>query len=516
MTLKERHEGQCFAQALRELTLPILPSEEPDAVERLRAFAESAGIGGAEIVPLVRSALRKWDEQNEPGRELRSLVSAALGDGEGHRIGGAKYFEIGFRLAGSPHHLTPAAIRQILLDLPQIQAWRATSATSASRIAQLLSAMKPALPLSWMALRDLLSCLGDRQTVSTEDLKATHAADLELEEMVFADAPLRLAMAQVGEMGKAFNFRGDLPGLLESALPLGTPNYAVAFILQFQLLHLEQFDCSPSFAYEFNPRGEFAKWLIKQYPPLIVGGKEPFLNIAKGAYRLTEDWALPRNDARACLSLAKIFSGLEELSYTPRRELAAFIRRLVARILKALHGGGGDCPIPDPLPPGTAFKIIESICQSPTQTFGILEQRLLDSVAASLLRKEDGWRATTIYHSINATNLSALKFGDCEFIHSSTCRIRAFESHAAHLTRAYVDDHIDTAGRFLERRLKLLEQQIDTADLKIEVQFIAHSLSPDLQPETVELDTGTIRQKVSLEYRTFADLVGRGERNRAS
>jgi hypothetical protein len=121
-------------------------------------------------------------------------------------------------------------------------------------------------------------------------------------------------------------------------------------------------------------------------------------------------------------------------------------------------------------------KVIEAVCEGPTNTFGILEQRVVDAVGA-LRHGPPAWVPRGLGDSVNATNFSKRKCGDCDFQDAATRRVVAFEPHAGSLTSIYVKDHELTLERVLTERTTEWQQTVGgRGPWKVDVVFVAHEV----------------------------------------
>jgi hypothetical protein len=121
--------------------------------------------------------------------------------------------------------------------------------------------------------------------------------------------------------------------------------------------------------------------------------------------------------------------------------------------------------------------LVDAVVADETRTAGILEQRLVDAVSLTRHAEHEGWRSHGIGDSVNASNVSRRKLGDCEFQNAAERRVVAYEAHAGNLSQVYVDAHAQTLRRVLPMRIEEWERIADLADWKVELVFVAQSFS---------------------------------------
>lgn len=272
--------------------------------------------------------------------------------------------------------------------------------------------------------------------------------------------------------------------------------------MHYQVSLAEFFDHALTYSYEFNPRGESVNWMHDQYPKVLVTGKQPFLNIAKSVYQITEEWALPKDDAMEALALARILRGLEQLGFAARKQICSGIRYLIHRVISTFEGG--EQYVSTDLSNAEIVRLLNAIAAEPTATRGILEQRAVDAVQWCRHPGEEGWKVSSIGESVNATNLSGLKFGDCEFVNINRNSICAFEVHAGTLRDLYIEDHLETLSRVYRRRLPILQQQFDIENLTCEITFIAHQIDALTRYATGD-EVKFSEVAFRLQFQTFED-----------
>ncbi len=206
----------------------------------------------------------------------------------------------------------------------------------------------------------------------------------------------------------------------------------------------------------------------------------PFLNNAKSVDTLDRSWANSKKAAQAkhAHALVGLVASLSNLGFAPRRELAAWIRRLLLRVLKLQEGIGVQVP---KLTKRAIEKLISAVVAGPTSTLGVVEQRVVDAVAATRYEQPQ-WVARGLGDSVNATNISRRKCGDCDFQDAAAGAVIAFEPHAGKLTPIYVEGHQRTLKEVIIRRIEEWTENFgEGKHWDIVITFLAHQI-PEVDP----------------------------------
>jgi hypothetical protein len=272
-------------------------------------------------------------------------------------------------------------------------------------------------------------------------------------------------------------------------------------MLHYQCVVAEFFDHALTILYEFAPRGAVAEWVFAQYPDDLSGAGNPFLNNAKAVDRLDAAWARAK-DRQGLLSpasaLFEIIAGLEVMGFAARQELAGWLRRWLLRMVRLTRPLAQ--AVPD-LPTVEAIDaLLDAVATAETRTAGIIEQRLVDALALNRHLEHHGWRGHGVGDSVNASNVSRRKLGDCEFQNASKREVIAYEAHAGNLSQVYVDGHAQTLRRVVPMRIEEWERIADLEDWKIEVVFVAHSFS--CPPTDLQIDGMQVAVRF-VEYSAF-------------
>jgi hypothetical protein len=367
-----------------------------------------------------------------------------------------------------------------------------------------LSARDRRVDFSWQSVQDVLVRLGVRRALDGSAVHDLFDRDRELEEDHFADAGFEDAAAIVSRVGAGLGFPGDLETLLLRlfpADPAGPRHGPYLQILHYQCVIAEFFDHALTVLYEFSPRGAVAEWLFAQYPGDLSGAGNPFLNNAKAVDRLDAAWARAK-DRQGLLSpasaLHEIVAGLEDMGFAARQELAGWLRRWLLRVIRLTR------PLAREVPAHPTAEDIAALLQAieggETRTAGILEQRVVDAVGLTRHLEHDGWRSHGIGDSVNASNVSRRKLGDCEFQNAAKRTVVAYEPHAGNLSQVYVDGHAQTLRRVLPLRVEEWERIAELAEWGVRVVFIAHSFS--CPPTDIDVEG----VNVQVEFVSYRDL----------
>jgi hypothetical protein len=459
---------------LRRLLLPIRPELETDAIDAARWALDMAGIDTNDHAAFLRLEQARWRESGTPDDDFATTVKAYLEAGETH-FGGKlakKYFVMHATLAARAqlnHDLASALLSHARL----IAALAEEDRLSSAQIAQLLSQRAPRLPSSWLAVEVILRAIGSRPTLSKKATKELFDLDRENEEETFADADLRECVQLIGNVASELG----LPPSFEAELAVLVTDPFVPYLkmLHFLCTIAEYYDHPPEFPYEFAPRGKVSAWLAGRYPKALGTSGNPFLNNAKSVDVLDRSWANSKKPAQSLQAhaLVTVIESLSGLGFSARRELATWIRRLLARIIRLSTGTG---TVLKGFKRREVEKLVAAVAAGETHTLGILEQRLVDALG-SLQYGEPRWVPRGLGDSVYATNVSRRKCGDCDFQNASGRRVNAFEPHAGTLTEVYVRAHELTLERVLRERVKEWSESVGGGrKWSVTVTFVAHDV----------------------------------------
>ena len=186
------------------------------------------------------------------------------------------------------------------------------------------------------------------------------------------------------------------------------------------------------------------------------------------------------------------------MGFAARQELAGWIRRWLLRIIRLTRPMA--VTVPELSSPDQVRAVLACVSE-PTQTLGVLEQRVVDAMTLALHPISDGWRSHGLGDSVNASNISRRKIGDCEYVNAARKEIRAYESHGGDLSEVYLESHIQTLRRVMPLRISELERVAPVEDWDILVTFVAHSFS--CIPQETQISGSVIR----IAFVTMSNLV---------
>ena len=491
-------------QALRTLLLPIDPESEDDAVTAVGAWLVDHGWSVDDGSAWLGLQADSWLEGEEPSAAFQDVVGVALRAGNSGDSGAiaSAYFELHKSLQSRDHGLSASHASLLLAHLGEMRRL-AMKRSTAAQIAALLAVRDRRLPFSWRSVQHVLARLHMEPRLDEAVVEPVLAADVAWEAQQFADADDATAAALVEARGKALGFDGPLGHqLLALAPPRQVPFGPYLQILHLQALIAEFYDHDLTNLYEFSPRGKLANELFARYPERLRAGN-PALNNAKAQARLDVEWARSRDSAHRpqAIALAGIATGMSDLGFTPRRDLALWVRAWLERQIRLFSQP--PVRLPATASPAQCRSALMAIASGNTGTAGILEQRAVDAVAGSR-HNGSSWRPRGVGDSVNASNFSRRKLGDCDFQSPASTQVVAYEAHAGALTPIYVEEHIRTLRRVMPARREEWEG-ISTVDAwEVTVRFVAHAFADRGDLPGGAMVDGT---PVAFEYVTFQDFL---------
>lgn len=491
-------------EAFRWLLLPIDVASEDAAVEAALEAMESLGVDEADFPAWLELQVDDWRRAGKPSRSLKGVVCAYIeaGDKDLDLLLAQKYFALHKKLTSRPR-LGHDDASALLSHARLIFLMASTENLSASQIAKLIAARDARAPVVWNHVQAILSGLGLKLSLQVASVESLDDADRKIEVEVFADADESICMEMVAQAGQRLAFPGDLLRDLTILLPSdATPLGPYLQMLHYQCALAEFFDHDLSALYEFSPRGAIAEWLLTRYPSSLNVSKNAFLNLAKSVEAIDEDWARRKREKAEAYALVQIVSGLANMGFAARRELASWIRRLLVRRIRL--AGKAAIKLPGSLSSQEVRRLLDAVAAGETESRGILEQRVLDA-ACSLLHLAPDWIARGLGDSVNATNISRRKCGDCDFQNSDSRMVVAYEAHAGRLSDIYVEAHLQTLGHVLALREQEWAENVGT-DLAwtVKVIFVAHELALSALQAPVEAGNAV----VEIEAFSFEELLG--------
>jgi prepilin-type processing-associated H-X9-DG protein len=489
-------------ETIRFMLLPVPGEREEDCINALIGVLQESQVEESSYMEFLRLKHDIWMSESKLDPVLKKAINAVLeaSNPEFGQLFAMKYFDLHSSLISNPF-ISPELSIIVLSHLRLITNLADHEKMSAAKITKVLQSADSRLSvISWKQLSTMLRQLGKLPQFKQDEVEALYVVDERLQVEYFADAGLNEAIAQIGEVAKSLQFTGDAGKLLDVMSKPGNVHLPYLQILHYQCLISGFYDHVLSTPYEFNPRGQIANWLFRKWDGLLHTSN-PILNNAKAVDVLDENWARSRNsnEYEQASALVEVFKGIDGMGFAAAQELTSWIRRWLVRYItseSATIVRLADVSAND------AIKVLEHIGAGPTATYGILEQRYMDVLAASLHKKEDGWRSRGISDAVNSNNLSKRKLGDCDFQHVESKTITAYEAHGGTLNRIYFDGHVRTFRRALQRRREELETIADIDQWHFKVTFVAYGFTADM-PDHFIVDG----LRVETAFITFKDLL---------
>ena len=362
----------------------------------------------------------------------------------------------------------------LLSQLPLMLLLAREFSGSPARIAQLLGSADGRNLVSWRAVQIILVHFAIRNELDVGLVSSLIEEDEILSTQDFGDANVitvvDLLAEQSGHFGLNVGFRNSLAALF-------TPLHGEPFIPYLQILLYVSvvdhfYDHPPEFIYTFKPRGTVANLVFSKFPAQLAPGGNPMLNNFKAVDRLTYDWAESREDNRIqALALVTVIMGLSSLSFPARKQLSGIIRRGLLRFIEVKTPAEITIPIARDFDEIRIF--LQNVAASPTETRGIIEQRVTDFLSA-MSHREAAWRSRGLGDPVNASNTSSRKLGDSDFQNSITHQCHAYEAHAGRLTNVYLEEHLRTLRLNLPKRIDEWSGISDIGEWTMKVTFLAH------------------------------------------
>jgi hypothetical protein len=490
-------------EAMRGLLLPIDPAREDLAVAKAAETLSAAEVSEADHGELVRIAGESWRDERGCDPMLAEVITAAIREGDlelGESLA-SRYLDLHTALQEA-HHYSFAEASAFLSHARLAAHLAIAEKMSSAQTARVLAAQDQRADFHWQAVETLLTKLGIKPRVLQAEVDALLKRDRAQEEALFADAGIEEAAALVGEAAAQLGFDSDLSHLLgrivDPDLAMHGPYLKMLF---YQCLIAESYDHALTWIYEFNPRGRLAEHVFNDVLGDIEGGSKPFLDNAKSVDRLDLAWARAKKSGELdrATALAEVLQKLEEMGFAARQELAGWLRPWVLRVARLTMPRKR--PVEAKPAASEVRRIMAAVSAGETHTTGIIEQRMVDAIAASLHPVGAGWRASGLGDSVNASNVSRRKIGDCEFQHSQDRRVIAYEAHAGRLSDVYLSGHVATLHRVIPLRVDEWQRIADLDEWRIEVLFIAHE--GPTQERTVEIEGA----RIAIRCLSFEELI---------
>lgn len=492
-------------QSFRLLLLPVPQEAEADCAEQLSSHLLKRHVKKEDFSLWINFNLEQWKSDGSPTSALKVLITELLKLAGKTKLPSVAdvYFDLHSRLMAD-HLMKHAQARQFLCDILFIAGLARDQRLTSSQITRLLSYRNSSLRVSRPAISVIMKSLKLEPSLDQGAIQKLFEQDREEEIFVFADADVAVGAETVEAIAMSLGFEGDLAEQLKTLAPNEQFHLFGPYlqVLHYQCVIAEFFDHAMTGVYEFSPRGKVANWIFDEYPRSMIGAGNPVLNNMKSVAVIDYNWvrSKKRNELPGANALLGILESLECLSFSARREVARLIRLWLHRVMRISRPM--DKKLPKKLSKDQLTLILNRVAEGNTQTYGILEQRIVDAIATSLHPHSLGWRARGILDSVNATNISRKKLGDSDFQNTNKLSVIAYEAHGGTLTDTYVEEHKRTLLSVLTQREDELKGIADLSDWTITVNFVAHNLD-SLRP--VSFSFSGIA--VSFTFTTFGQFV---------
>ena len=511
---------QSLRLAVDGLQLPRSPHSKVDyswIKPILTEFKRTLFDGGIQI----ESDVAEWQGGKQPSKFLKAIITAGLDAyaEDYYSISGATYLDLFRRITkgGNKWRGPDWWTTKLLLSKARIIGYlQRAEGYSASQVVRTLAATDPALQVPFQAVQIISGCYEAEAVPPTKDeIDKTWQVDSDYGGLLFADASLQDSLEIADAMADKFVPHSHVEEQLE--LLVGKADKAAPEEINwpyFQMLYwlsliVEYYDHPAGSLYEFVPRGTSANHTFEKFE---LSTSNPFLNNAKATAFLSREWALNRggDDAHALVALIEL---LESIPHAAGVEVARVLRAWVVRTLSMLKEKRRYIEVANP---HEAFRsIVEEICERETNTFGVIEQRVVDALSTLAFATDSTWRPNGLGDHVNATNTSRKKLGDVEFTQfdsgtlDAPTRIHsiALEAHGGHLTKSYVENHQKSLATSLKHRVDDEWSKItDPEFCVLEVIYVAHSRTGDVPKKTLTMSGITVETKY-LSYHELADVA---------
>jgi len=521
-----------FITAVRGLLLPTTPGASKEIEARVKARLLAIDVPEEDHARWLKAEQRGWFESGQPSQQLKTLVKIVIFDTtketESFSVPSSslkadgmldaverlatRYFETHKKLVVE-QLLENEVAHQLLSHAGTIIRMRLLDRMSASEIARWITAADTRQPTSWKSIQYILQEMRCDPKISQADAMSCFQYDTDMESGVFGDQTNAECIDYISGLAADLGVHGDI-GLWLNDLTGEDNHPPYVVMLHYRLTIQNFFDHALSYLYEFTPRGAATIALKEKYVEagsLHIEGN-PFLNNAKAVERADFNWVLAKKDNKpAVRALSGILMALEGVGPAVKSDLCSLIRQYLCRLLRLKREAGSPLASSiEALTEDSLTKLVTNAAKGNSGTTGILEQRLVE-IWASAQHDED-WSVRGIGDSVFAANTFRRKFGDCEFelpVRPEP-KIIAYEAHGGKLTAHYVNDHIYTFGRVLEKRSELMKSISPLEHWSAEVIFVAHSFDD----KAIELGEFSISDKnggemnVGIKYKSFAEIAG--------
>lgn len=483
----------------------------------LADFKRTVDDGGIQI----DNDVDEWQHGKQPSKFLKAVITAALEayTEDYYSITGPTYLDLFKRITkgGNKWRGPDWWVTKLLLSKARIIGYlQRAEGYSASQIVRTLAATDHSLQVPFQAVQIIAASYEAEAVPPKEDeIDKTWQIDSDYGGLLFADASLHDSLEIADTMADKFvphsHVEEQLELLVGAADEAGSSevNWPYFQMLYWLSLIVEYYDHPAGSLYEFVPRGTSANHVFEKFE---LSTNNPFLNNAKATAFLSREWALNRggDDAHALVALVEL---LESIPHAAGVEVARVLRAWVVRTLSMLKEERRYVKITNPQ---QAFhSIVEEICERETNTYGVIEQRVVDALSSLAFVTDPTWRPNGLGDHVNATNTSRKKLGDVEFTQfvsgsqDTPTKIRsiALEAHGGHLTKAYVENHQKSLEASLNHRVEDEWSKItDPEFCALEVIYVAHSRTNDVPTEPLTMAGINVETRY-MDYHELADLA---------
>lgn len=474
-------EQRRIYEAIRVLLLPIEIGIEPRAIDALIDFAETKGIESPDLASTLEFESLVWKETNTPSTLLKSLVKAAIeaDEKEISKKISAKYFQLHNKFQGDDYLLNFSQASSLLSHTRFIVQLCSQNCMTASQIAELFKSKGDYTTYNRQTILLLMQGLGLKRVVTAAQVEDLFIKEQSESQLIFADATLEQCAEMIGHTAERMSLEVDIAGWLKVLAPSDELSRYTPYLqmLHYQCTICEFHDFAARDLYEFAPRGEAANRLFGLYPNSMAGAKNPFLNNAKSVEELIPGWVRSKKgkEPAGAAALYGLLDHLQNLGFAAKRELSFWIRIWIHRILNL--AGTVVVALPNALTLKQSNSIALRVAAENTATSGVVEQRFVDAAAISLFPDRRLWKERGLGDSVNATNVSRKKLGDCEFQNSTEHAVIAYEPHGGKLTPIYLKEHLHSLKKVLIHRRNEWATFSDPSDWSVKVYFVAHEIA---------------------------------------
>jgi hypothetical protein len=488
-------------ETVRYLLLPLSEEKENEIIiEIIELYGTRYEKN--EIPLILRGEISDWQNGKKCTSDLKTIISSALGkiDTKYSDLLSTHFFnlfdKIDTRIA-LEFNQKLVLFSYIPLIINLLDEYRMSCAKIASIINQFDNRLEY---ITWREIQIISSEFNIKPSLVRAAVEHITEIDKIYQNHIFADADISEASQIVGEKAKELGFQGNLEQFL---LTLSNETFFPYIqILHYQSVISEFYDHRVSVVYEFSPRGDIPNWIFNLYEGVATGN--PFLNNAKAVDTLDKNWANSRkSNVDQAFALVDILNNIDLMNFNSSNELSGWLRRWIFRLIELNND------VFTILEQVTSIdevnRIIESIIVSETNTYGIIEQRIIDYMAVQINNSND-WRSRGIADSVHANNYSKRKLGDCDFQNSQKLIINAYEAHAGVLSKNYIESHLKTLPRLVDRRAEELNSIADLEKWELEVEFIAHTLK-----EVTKIETQINGLNIKIIFSEYNDFYKRNK-----